>query len=191
MKPANIVLVVLTGLVGLCAVGGVVTVALTWGQSPSFTGATHAETKAGPSPTATSTALRHVKLGQPASDGKLEFVVRNVDCGKTKVGDDLLLSKAAQGQFCLVSVSVRNTGNETRTFDGDNQKAIGADGVKYANDSLAELYTNLDTQTVLNDINPGNQVSGVLVFDIAKGATITGLELHDSAFTDGVIVDVS
>jgi hypothetical protein len=29
------------------------------------------------------------------------------------------------------------------------------------------------------------------VFDIAKGATITGLELHDSAFTDGVIVDVS
>ena len=34
-------------------------------------------------------------------------------------------------------------------------------------------------------------MTGVLVFDIPKEGKIVGLELHDSAFSGGVLVDVA
>jgi hypothetical protein len=128
------------------------------------------------------------KLNQPVRDGKFEFTVTKVQCGVTKVGDEYL-NKAAQGQYCLITVNVKNIGNEARTFTGANQHAFGAGGVKYDNDGAAEIYANSQTQTFLEQINPGNGVTGVLVFDIPKDATITRFELHDSAFSGGVSVD--
>jgi hypothetical protein len=194
MKAGNILLVVLAGLAGLLGlgvVGGVVVIALLYvSPSPSYTSATSATAKANPSPTA-APVTRRVKIGQAVSDGKLEFVVQNVDCGRVTVGDGFFLTKTAQGQFCLVSVSVKNISNETRTLDRTDQTAVSDSGVKYADDTEAELYVNQDTQTVLNGINPGNQVAAVLVFDIAKGAKINRLDFHDSASNDGVIVDVN
>jgi hypothetical protein len=42
----------------------------------------------------------------------------------------------------------------------------------------------------LQDINPGNSVSGIVVFDVPNGQTPGHLELHDSAFSGGVTVNV-
>jgi hypothetical protein len=127
-------------------------------------------------------------LNQAARDGKFEFVVKSVSCGKASEGD--VLSKTAQGQFCEVSVTVRNIGTRPQTFDGGNQKAKGVNGATYGDDTEAELYANNDNQTFLTDINPGNTVSGVLVFDIPKTGRIASLELHDSPFSGGVTVTV-
>ena len=102
----------------------------------------------------------------------------------------LFRSKTAQGQFCLVTVTVKNIGAEARTFDGSNQHAYGSGGVKYDNDTSAELDANTNTQTFLEQINPGNAVTGVIVFDIPKDGKIVRVELHDSAFSGGVLVDV-
>lgn len=63
--------------------------------------------------------------------------------------------------------------------------------MKYENDGVAEMYANKDSQTFLETINPGNSVTGVLVFDIAKDGRITSVELHDSSFSGGVTVDVA
>ncbi len=111
-------------------------------------------------------------------------------CGVRKVGSDLLGDKA-QGQFCLVTVNVKNIGKEPQTLLDSSQKAYDADGTEYSTDSEAAIYANEDQQTLFAEINPGNQVTGVLVFDIPKKVKLTKLELHDSPFSGGVEVSLS
>ncbi|WP_327040884.1 DUF4352 domain-containing protein [Micromonospora ureilytica] len=127
------------------------------------------------------------KIGQPARDGKFEFTVKSSKCGVAKIGNDMLGQKA-QGQFCLVTVNVKNIGKEAQMFDGSSQKAYAADGTEYSADTGAAIYANKNAETFLNDINPGNQVTGVVVFDIPKNVKLTKLELHDSMFSGGVDV---
>ncbi|MBQ0892379.1 DUF4352 domain-containing protein [Micromonospora sp. U56] len=130
------------------------------------------------------------KVGQPARDGKFEFTVKSSKCGVAKVGSSMLGDKA-QGQFCLITVNVKNIGKEAQLLDGSSQKAYTADGTEYSTDTEAGLYANQEQSTFFNEINPGNQVTGVLVFDIPKNVKLTKLELHDSAFSGGVDVALS
>jgi hypothetical protein len=66
---------------------------------------------------------------------------------------------------------------------------VGA--ASYDADSEAGMYVNGNENSVLlNNINPGSAVTGKVVFDIPPGARLTGLELHDSGFSDGVDVDL-
>ncbi|MGC5307669.1 DUF4352 domain-containing protein [Micromonospora zamorensis] len=132
-------------------------------------------------------AAATAKIGQPARDGKFEFTVKSAKCGVAKVGSEPLAQKA-QGQFCLVTVNVKNIGKEAQMFDGSSQKAYAADGTEYSADSGAAIYANKNAETFLNDINPGNQVNGLVVFDIPKNVKLTKLELHDSMFSGGVDV---
>ncbi|MEU8213752.1 DUF4352 domain-containing protein [Micromonospora sp. NPDC049044] len=129
-------------------------------------------------------------IGQPARDGKFEFTVKSSKCGVAKIGSDMLGQKA-QGQFCLVTLNVKNIGKEAQMFDGSSQKAYAADGTEYSADSGAAIYANKNAETFLNDINPGNQVTGVVVFDIPKNVKLAKLELHDSMFSGGVDVALS
>ena len=130
------------------------------------------------------------KLGQPARDGKFEFTVKSAKCGVAKVGSSTLGEKA-QGQFCLITVNVKNIGKEPQTLSDSEQKAYTANGTEYSTDSGAGLYANQEQNTLFNEINPGNQVTGVLVFDIPKNVKLTKLELHDSIFSGGVEVALS
>ncbi|MEU1745810.1 DUF4352 domain-containing protein [Micromonospora arida] len=130
------------------------------------------------------------KIGQPARDGKFEFTVKSSKCGVAKIGNDMLGQKA-QGQFCLVTLNVKNIGKEAQMFHGSSQKAYAADGTEYSADTGAAIYANKNAETFLNDINPGNQVNGVVVFDIPKNVKLTKLELHDSMFSGGVTVALS
>ncbi|MEU1844152.1 DUF4352 domain-containing protein [Micromonospora sediminicola] len=130
------------------------------------------------------------KIGQPARDGKFEFTVKSAKCGVSKVGTSMLGAQA-QGQFCLVTLNVKNIGKESQMFDGSSQKAYGANGTEYSADGAAALYANKNAETFLNDINPGNQVTGVVVFDVPKNVKLTKLELHDSMFSGGVTVSLA
>ena len=128
-------------------------------------------------------------VGDPARDGKFEFVVQTVTCGKASVGSGFLVQEA-QGTFCLIKVQVKNIGDEARTFTGANQKAF-AGKVEYSNDTGAELAANEQAATFLEEINPGNSVAATLVFDVPKGTKLTAIELHDSAFSGGVTVTLN
>ncbi|MEV4759882.1 DUF4352 domain-containing protein [Micromonospora sp. NPDC049559] len=130
------------------------------------------------------------KVGDKARDGKFEFVVRSSKCGVAKLGTDLL-GERAQGQFCLVTVTVKNIGKESQLFSDSSQKAYDAKGTEFSTDTAAAIYANKNADTFLNDINPGNQVTGVLVFDIPKDVKLSKLELHDSPFSGGVTVTLS
>jgi hypothetical protein len=124
-------------------------------------------------------------IGAPVRDGKFEFVVLSQKCGVAKVGNQYI-GETAQGQFCLVTMTVKNIGDKSQMFDSSSQKAFNASGQEYSADSGASLYANEGTATFLNEINPGNQVKGTVVFDIPKGASLTKLELHDSPFSGGI-----
>jgi len=130
-----------------------------------------------------------VGIGQPARDGKFEFTVSKLECGISKIGDKYL-NRTAQGQFCKVSVSVKNIGDEAKMFSDSNQFAFNAAGQKYEADSAAAIYLGQDSKSFLENINPGNGVNGVVIFDIPKDAKIVKLELHDSALSGGVTINV-
>jgi hypothetical protein len=132
-------------------------------------------------------AAQTAKIGQAARDGKFEFTVKSAKCGVAKIGTDLIGDKA-QGQFCLITVNVKNIGKEAQMLSDSSQKAYAADGTEYSTDTAAAIYANKDAETFLNEINPGNQLTGVLVFDIPKNVKLAKLELHDSPFSGGVTV---
>lgn len=130
------------------------------------------------------------KIGEVARDGKFEFTVASMECGKASVGTNEYLTKQAQGQFCLVNVTVKNIGNEAQTFDSSSQYLYDAANSKFSADGTASLYANPQGSTFLNQINPGNSVTGILVFDLPKDKTPTTAELHDSSFSGGVKVSL-
>jgi hypothetical protein len=125
-------------------------------------------------------------IGTPVRDGKFEFTVTSVEPGATRVGNDLI-GKDAQGQYVLVHLTVANIGTEAQYFSDGSQKAFDAQGREFSADSSAGVYLE-GNDTLLNQINPGNTVTGTVVFDVPADATLTRLELHDSVFSGGVEV---
>lgn len=130
------------------------------------------------------------KLGETARDGKFEFVVKSIECGKTSVGTNQYLTRQAQGQFCLLNVTVKNIGNEAQSLFSANQKLLNAQNQQYAADDTATLYAAPNGGSWYSNINPGNSVEGAIVFDIPKDQTPVTAELHDSAFSGGVKVSL-
>jgi hypothetical protein len=127
-------------------------------------------------------------LTTPVRDGKFEFTVTGQDCAQNSVGTAGVGTKA-QGVFCIVSLSVKNIGNQAQTLIASSQYAFNASGQKYSTDDSAEIYLD-SSNTWVNQINPGNTVQGKLVYDVPVGTKLTKSELHDSAFSGGVDVNV-
>jgi uncharacterized protein DUF4352 len=129
-------------------------------------------------------------LRQPVRDGKFEFVVRAVDCSRSTVGLEHL-KRTASGKYCVLSLTIRNIADRPQLFLSRVQTGLDAAGHEFTTDEAAGLFANRDTQTFLRKIDPGHQVSGKIVFDLPKKATLTTVELHDSYFSHGVRVTLS
>lgn len=162
---------------------GVIAAAAGGGKSDPST----SSNKAGSSKQSTTLA----KVGQPARDGKFEFTANSLKCGEASIGSQYL-NKTAQGQFCRLNLTVKNIGNEAQSLDSSSQYLFNAAGQKYAADGTATLYAEPSgaSSTWYNDVNPGNAVTGDIIFDIPKDQTPATAELHDSAFSGGVKVDL-
>lgn len=173
------ILTVIITLVAVIAVAGAA------GGGSDTTNSSNSNEKSSEGQKAATTA----KIGEPARDGKFEFIVKKAECGKKQVGNEFL-NKKAQGQFCLVSISVKNIGEESQALSSFDQFAFDAEGKKYTADDEATSYANPmeSGSTFYNEINPGNKVDGILVFDVPKGVKLTEIELHDSSFSGGVKV---
>jgi hypothetical protein len=55
---------------------------------------------------------------------------------------------------------------------------------------MAQMNTG-QTDLWLKEINPGNQIDGQLIFDVPADAKIVTAEMHDSAFSGGVKIDLT
>nr|WP_238341549.1 DUF4352 domain-containing protein [Actinopolymorpha rutila] len=127
-------------------------------------------------------------IGDAVRDGDFTFTVTKVTKGPARIGNEYLNTKP-QGKFVYVYLTVENHGKEAGTFLGDDQYLFDTQGRKASADSEAAVYLD-DSQSLLEEINPGNKLSGIVVFDIPTDATPASLELHDSMFSGGVKVAV-
>ncbi|MGY1813253.1 DUF4352 domain-containing protein [Blastococcus sp. SYSU D00820] len=127
-----------------------------------------------------------VGIGQPALDGKFQFVVNGVDCSATSLGDQYV-SITAQGTFCIVDLTISNIGNEAQSFFGENATLRNAEGQEFSADTEASFYLP-NSASLYEEINPGNTLNSKVIFDVPVGTTPASLELHDSAFSGGVTV---
>lgn len=125
-------------------------------------------------------------IGDEAVDGDFTFVVTAVEHGPAIIGD-ANFGIEPQGKFVFVTMTVTNHGDSLGSFFGDNQYLIDTEGRKASANTEAAIYLP-EAESFFEEINPGNSLTGIVVFDIPADATPASLELHDSAFSGGVTV---
>jgi eukaryotic-like serine/threonine-protein kinase len=127
---------------------------------------------------------RPTPTGPPtARDGDLEFVVTGLRCGATRLGEPPL-TKTAQGQFCVLTMRVTDRGRKAGRVWAGSQRLLDAAGKEYKADDWSFVYY-ADSRPLAADINPGNTVTGSLVFDVPAGATFTRLVVRDAPLSIG------
>lgn len=175
----------LGGIAGLFLMGSCVAVVAS-SSSPSTPAA---ETTGGDAKPSAKAAKKPVTngVGRQYRDGKFAFTVTKVKKGVKKVGDQFV-GDTAQGQFVIISVTVKNIGNKARTFTYHNQTLIDTKGRQFEADPEASLWTDQDSKSFLQQINPGNSVKGKLIYDVPRGTRLKAIEMHDSMFSGGVTV---
>ena len=121
-----------------------------------------------------------------ARDGILEFTATDVSCGNRSLGSGPL-ARRAQGQLCTIALRVRNFGDGTRRVHVSSQKLRDRDGRTFSADAGAWIYLPAAVP-FRQEINPGNEISATLVYDIAADAVPAKLEVHDSPFSNGATI---
>lgn len=150
---------------------------LATGCVPTKTGTHAGQGTGGPAQTAS--------MGMPARDGKFEFTVTSLKRAQTAGGPTNPYSQAkAQGEFIIVGLTVRNIGDQAQTYFANNQKLVAA-GKQYSASSEAAIYM---PNSNMAEINPGLQVQPSVAFDVPVGTVPDDVDLHDSAFSGGVMV---
>lgn len=131
-----------------------------------------------------------VGMEQPVRDGSFQFTADGMRCGVQSIGtpDE---QQSPTGQFCVVTLTVKNVGSSPAVFADSIQKAYGPGGVWFSADTSAGFYANPDPTIFLNEINPGNMVKAVVVYDIPQSGRIMRLEVHENPWTPGALIKIS
>jgi hypothetical protein len=141
-----------------------------------------------PSPTASAVVG---KVGQAIDGHTFRFTVSKVKCGVAKVGSGATLFIEAKGQFCLVTLTVKNLSDTSTHFWADSASVNGRDGVAHTADRSAMVWANYDKEnkrlSSWDEISPGDSPSAILVFDVPKNVTLTSINLPDSLTETGTV----
>ncbi|MCX2966353.1 DUF4352 domain-containing protein [Gordonia aquimaris] len=104
------------------------------------------------------------RVSVPIPDGSFTtFTVLSVETGIASVGD--FVSQPAQGEFAILTVTVANTSSHPITFRTSQQQVRDGGGRVFDVDGSATVFEN-DALSWNNEINPGNQITARLVFDM-------------------------
>ena len=119
----------------------------------------------------------------PVRDGKFEFRVTRFGCGPRVLGSGATAVRA-QGKFCLLTMRVRNIGREPQNMNAGFQYLYAAGGDRNQADVGATVRAG--SRLPFANLNPGNAVSGTLVYDVPTSFRPRAVELHDSPLSHGV-----
>ena len=161
-------------------------------NTPSAVSSPSASSRAA-APAKAAAAPKAAGVGTAVRDGKFQFTITSVTQAKTAGDAADGLGDTAQGEFTILHVTVTNIGSEAQTLDDSSQYVYDASGRKYNASTDADLDLNSSSgadSVFLNDINPGNTVKGQIAFDMPTGTKAVKAELHDSAFSGGVTVNL-
>ena len=142
----------------------------------------------------TQTVAEQAHFGTIVSDAGFNFVVNSFKCGEThiSISGAVYFYSDAQGQYCRLNVTVSNTGNSANSITAYDQHVFNSQGQKYdyASDATAAASGNYAGTPLNKDVNPGNSITGDIIFNVPKGVTPTKAELHGSGSSKGVSVNL-
>jgi serine/threonine protein kinase len=119
------------------------------------------------------------------TDGPMQFTVDGVACGVTHLGLGLLTGQV-DGDFCLVTMTVRNSGTTAQRLDNANQYAYDSRGQPHTADYAARFY--LPGGGIWATADPGASLRGTMAFAVPDGARLERLELHTRQDSGGVSI---
>ena len=142
-----------------------------------------------PTPSPTPTTPPPPGIGDPVRDTTVEFVVTEVSCGLSTVGEGIF-TRRARGQFCVTSFELRNVGSALAILNVTDQVAVTADGSHHQANPEATAAANGLLFVLPLPVGPGDSANGKIVFDIPADATLATLELHDNNRSDGAVITI-
>lgn len=107
----------------------------------------------------------------------VDEVVRTKTIGMSGMED------TAQGEYVVVYITATNESGEQVTIDGDGFTLIGVDGTQYGVSSDWPITD--DPQILYEDVNPGNSVSGYILFDLPEGTELASMQYQEFLSMDG------
>jgi Domain of unknown function (DUF4352) len=128
-------------------------------------------------------------IGDRVRDTAIEFRVTEVTCGHSTVGEGLL-TRRAEGQYCVASFELRNVGSTLAILTVSDQFAVTADGSRQRGNPDATAAANGVIFVLPLPMAPGDSEVGKIVFDIPQDAALATLELHDNEHSDGAVITV-
>ncbi len=143
--------------------------------------------------------------GDQVHDAGMSFVVNSVRCGATAIGS----YESQHGQFCQMSLTVRNDGPVPVRFNAISQRAMGSQGGFYIPDPAADAIVNKASDTIPDPSDPehtgeaklspavvaplrhGQSRDYTVVYDIPVGVRLTEVHLHADEYSTGSVVLLS
>ena len=123
-----------------------------------------------------------------AYDGKFGFAINSVQCGQKSITANYV-TRTAQGVFCVVGISIKNTSDKAQIPDDSAQFLYDIKGRQYSADTSADVYLNTSSiWSLSNGLNPGLTSSGFIYFDVPANTIIASMKVHDSAFSNGATI---
>lgn len=118
-------------------------------------------------------------LGEPGREGPLTFTATGFECGGGGAGG-AVRGRIPQGRFCSLRLTVSNTGNQPETFYAAEQVLIDSQSRRYRPDDDPDLASRV--------VNPGNELTATLLFDVPPSVSPDEAELHRFERSRGVRV---
>jgi hypothetical protein len=137
----------------------------------------------------TAAAPKAPGLNTPVTVGSFEYTATGSKDAGTTVGT-APLSQTAQGTFIRVDLTVKNVGNSAATFLSNYVKLVDGSGKTFDADPTATLYASPDQSAWIAAINPGNNLTGPILFDVPAGTKAVSIEVSDNAFSAGKTIDL-
>jgi Domain of unknown function (DUF4352) len=137
-----------------------------------------------PTPTLTPTPT-------PTENLFLGFDIEDYETGVTSL-DQGTLHEEAMGAFTLVLLSVENSNDEPIIFDVNNVRGIDSSARTLAPDVEAAAIANMRNQggLFLKAVQPGETITGLVVFDVPAGETLLAIVVPDGASPDGTEIPI-
>ncbi|WP_232234696.1 serine/threonine-protein kinase [Actinoplanes sp. N902-109] len=120
--------------------------------------------------------------------GALRFTVTGLHCGATEMGF-WPVERKAKGHYCVVDLTVTNVGQDGTLVWVLNQHLEDAGGRSYSPDAWS-LLSYPQTLNLIREVQPGDTVSGALIYDVPRDTEVKRLVLHDGLTGAGVPVDL-
>ena len=128
-------------------------------------------------------------VNQEVLDESFGFTVTSFECGATQVAGGGA-TRTAQGKFCFVTLTVRNTGRSPLTFQARGQMLQDSQQRTFGPDVAATAAhpANAGRDLLTPVVNPGNELQGVLVYDVPADAPLVGVNLRAGPTGRGAFV---